>query len=150
MVENRAFAVQQMTVLVVRQMLTPIRRTVLCPVRCTLLVRGCTGTCDLRRDHTHTHTYTHTHTHCFTFHSRSAFSLVPRLSTRHCPHLLLSAVLRRSAAERACRWYASAAPAPAAVDRYLLPAERSAANPPAITVAAGRWDRQTDGRSTVS
>jgi len=42
------------------------------------------------------------------------FSLVPRLSTRHCPHSLLNAVQRRR-----CRW----APAPAAaVDRYLLPA----------------------------
>jgi len=39
----------------------------------------------------------------------AVFSLVLRLSTRHCPHLLLNAVLRRR-----CCW----APAPAAVDRY--------------------------------
>jgi len=33
--------------------------------------------------------------------------------------------------------------APAAVDRYLLPAWRSAANPPVVE----RWGRQTDGRT---
>jgi len=47
------------------------------------------------------------------------------------------------AAERACSWYA--APTLAAVDRYLLPAGRSAANPPATAAAVERWDRQTDG-----
>jgi len=36
---------------------------------------------------------------------------------------------------------------PAVTDRYLLPAERSATNPPA---AVDRWDRQTDGRPTVT
>jgi len=40
--------------------------------------------------------------------------------------------------------------ASAAVDRYLLPAGRSAANQPAATVAIDRWDRQTDGRPTVT
>jgi len=34
--------------------------------------------------------------------------------------------------------------APAAIDRYLLVAERSAATPPAAVVAIDRWDRQTD------
>ena len=54
-----------------------------------------------------------------------------RRSTRHRPHFLLSAVLRRS-----CCW------APAAVDRFVLPIGRSAANPP-----QQRWtDRRTDAR----
>jgi len=54
-----------------------------------------------------------------------------RRSTRHRPHLLLSAVLRRS-----CCW------APAAVDRSVLPTGRSAANPP----QQRRTDRRTDAR----
>jgi len=45
---------------------------------------------------------------------------------------------------------ARGASAAAAVDQYLLPAGRSAANPPATAAAVDRWDRQTDGRSTVS
>jgi len=40
-----------------------------------------------------------------------------------------------------------AAPAPAAVDRYILPAGRSAANPPHAAAAVDRTDRQTDGRT---
>jgi len=52
------------------------------------------------------------------------------------------------AAERTCSWYA--APVAVAADRHLLPAERSAANPPASAAAVDRWDRQTDGRSTVT
>ena len=32
----------------------------------------------------------------------------------------------------------------AAIDRYLLPARHSAANPPHTTAAVDRWDRQTD------
>jgi len=52
------------------------------------------------------------------------------------PHLLLSA--------GACRTV------PAAVDRYLLPAGRSAANPTAAVAAVDRRDRQTDGRLTVT
>jgi len=52
------------------------------------------------------------------------------------PHLLLSA--------GAC------STAPAAVDRYLLPAGRSAANPTAAVAAVDRRDRQTDGRLTVT
>jgi len=67
-------------------------------------------------------------------------SLVPRLPTGHCPHLLLNAVLRRR-----CCW----APAPAAADRYLLPAGRSATNPPHAAAAVDRWDRRTDGRQTL-
>jgi len=48
----------------------------------------------------------------------------------------------------------AAAPLPlgagaAVVDRYLLLARRSAANPPHPAAAVDRWDRQTDGR-TVS
>ena len=37
-------------------------------------------------------------------------------------------------------------PPPAAVDRYLLPARRSAANPPQRRAEGESWDRQTDGR----
>jgi len=33
---------------------------------------------------------------------------------------------------------------------YLLPAERSAANPPAAVTAVDRRDRQTDGHATVT
>jgi len=51
-----------------------------------------------------------------------------------------------------------AVPALSAVDRYFLPAGRSAANSPATAAVVDRWDRQmhgwtdrqTDGRSTVS
>jgi len=53
----------------------------------------------------------------------------------HYTHLLLSAVLRRR-----CCW------ASAAVDRYLLPVRRSAANPPLLRSndgTDGRTDRQT-------
>jgi len=55
------------------------------------------------------------------------------------------------AAERRCCW----APAPATVDRYLMPVRRSVANPPHAGAAVDRWDRKTDGptdgkRSTVS
>jgi len=40
--------------------------------------------------------------------------------------------------------------ASAAIDRYLLPARRSAANPPAAVAAVDRWDRERDGRQTVT
>jgi len=50
------------------------------------------------------------------------FSLVPRLSTRNCPHLLLSAV--------------------PVIDRYLLPAGRSAA----VRRAMGQTDGRKDAR----
>ena len=39
--------------------------------------------------------------------------------------------------------------APAAIDQYLLPAGSSAAKPSSAVAAVDRWDRQTDGRSTV-
>jgi len=48
--------------------------------------------------------------------NKSVLSLLRRLSTRRCPHLLLNA--------GACH-------ATAAIDRYLLHTGRSAANPPA-------------------
>jgi len=35
-------------------------------------------------------------------------------------------------------------PVPAAIDRYLLFAGRSAANPPAAAAVVDRWDRRTD------
>jgi len=38
-------------------------------------------------------------------------------------------------------------PAPAAIDRYALPAGSSAANPPHAAVAAERQDRQVGGRT---
>ena len=58
------------------------------------------------------------------------------LSTWHCPHLLLSAGLRRCC----CR-------APGAVDRYLLRVWRSAANPLHAAAAFDWWDRMTDGQT---
>jgi len=63
--------------------------------------------------------------HCKLY--KSVLGLLLRLSTWRYPHLLLSAG------------------APAAVDRYLQPAGRSAANPPAAVVAVNRRDRQTNG-----
>jgi len=70
--------------------------------------------------------------------NKSVFSLLPRLLTRHCSHLLVSAVMRRCCAAR---------PAHAAVSRYLPPARRSAANPPHAATAVEWWDRHTDGRT---
>ena len=64
------------------------------------------------------------------------FSVVPRLSTLECPHLLLSAVLRSSC------W----APAPAAVDWYLLPAQLSAANLLHAAAAVDQWHERMEGR----
>ena len=61
-----------------------------------------------------------------------------RLPTWHCPHLLLSAVLRPRAA---------ALLLPGAVDRYLLRLRRSAANPPHTAAAFDWWDRLTDGQT---
>ena len=61
--------------------------------------------------------------------------LLTILSTRHYLQLLLSAV--------AC---STAPTALAAIDRYFLPAGRSAANPPAAVAAVDRWDRRTDAR----
>jgi len=57
-----------------------------------------------------------------------------------------NATLPTFAAERACSWYAVLAPA--TIDRYLVPAQRSAANPPAAAATVDRWDRQTDGHPT--
>jgi len=37
--------------------------------------------------------------------------------------------------------------APAAFDRYILPARRPAANPPVAVAAVDRWYRQTDGQT---
>jgi len=59
--------------------------------------------------------------------------LLRRLSTSCCPHLLLSA--------------GTCSTAPSAVDRYLTPAGRTAANPPAAVAAVDRCDRRTDGRT---
>jgi len=43
--------------------------------------------------------------------------------------------------------HACSATAVAAIDRCVLPARRSAANPPAAAAAVDRRDRQTDGRT---
>jgi len=59
-------------------------------------------------------------------------------SAVNCPHLLLNAVLRRR-----CCW----PPAPATVDRCVLPVGRSAANPPHAATAVNRRDRQTNGET---
>jgi len=69
--------------------------------------------------------------------NKSVLSLIPRLSTCHCPRLLLCTVLRRR-----CCW----APAPAN-DRYLLPTVHSAVNPLHITAAVNRRDRHMDRRA---
>jgi len=57
-------------------------------------------------------------------------SLFPQHDATGYPHLLLSA--------GAC------STAPADIDRYLIPAGHSAANPPATIAAVERWDRRTN------
>ena len=42
--------------------------------------------------------------------------------------------------------FASACSAPTAIDRYLLPAGHSAANPLATATAVDRWEKQMDGQ----
>ena len=64
--------------------------------------------------------------------NKFVLSVFHRLSTRHYLHLLLST--------GAC------STAPAAIDRYLLHAERSSANQPHAAAAVDRWDRRTDAR----
>ena len=54
---------------------------------------------------------------------------------------------KRRAAARAAAPLLLGMPAPAAVDRHLLPARRSAANPPHAAQAVERWDREADGRT---
>ena len=68
--------------------------------------------------------------------TESAFIRLRWLSMRHCPHLL---VARRLQQVRH-----------AAIHPYLRPTRRSAANPTTAVATVNRWDRQTDGRSTVS
>jgi len=62
---------------------------------------------------------------------RNSWNLKPHTSLRWA-----SVVGSQHDATRICCW----APAPAAIDRCILPTGRSAANPP----AAAQWDRQTD------
>ena len=62
---------------------------------------------------------------------KSLFSLASRLSTRHCPHLLLRAV---AVLRRRCCW--APAPAISPTRRMLL-----------LLSIDGWWDRQTDGRT---
>ena len=73
--------------------------------------------------------------------NRFVFSFLRQLTTWHCSHLLMNAVLPRR-------------PTTAAIDGYLLPAEPTAANPSQRHVAVDRWDRQTkrqtDGHRTVT
>jgi len=61
----------------------------------------------------------------------SYFSVLRPLTTWHCSHLLLSA-------------------GRAAIDRYLLAAGPTAANPPQRRASAEWWDRQRDGRTPDS
>ena len=75
---------------------------------------------------------------------KSVISLVPRLSNMTLPAF---AAERRATAPL----LVYVALQPAAVDRYHLPARRSAANPPhAAAVAQDGSDRKTDGHRTVS
>ena len=71
----------------------------------------------------------------------SVLSLVPRLSTWRYPQPQLGR-LQLSVDSR----YA----APAAVDRYLLPAPELSSKPDALAAAVDRRDRQTDGQPTVT
>jgi len=68
------------------------------------------------------------------YYIKSALSLLRRLTTWRYPHLLPSAGICSTAT--------------ACVDRYLLPAGRSAKNPPHVAAAVDRGDRQTDRRRT--
>jgi len=47
----------------------------------------------------------------------------------------------RRATALCCGAVAAGRPASAALDRYLLPVRRSAANPPHAAAAVNRWDR---------
>ena len=75
--------------------------------------------------------------------NKSVFSLPRRLSTWRCPRVCcwVPCCGRHGDGRRCC-----SAPAPA-IDRYLLAAGRSAANPPATVTAVDWCDRQTDGRT---
>jgi len=65
--------------------------------------------------------------------NKSLFSFLHQLSTWHCPHLLSSE--RRALAPLLSR----------AIDRYLLSAGPTAANPPAAAACGGcMLDRRTD------
>ena len=68
------------------------------------------------------------------------------VSTWHCPHLLLSAVLRLCAATPLLLYRR---PARVADDQYILPARRSAANPPHVAAAVDGTDGRTDGRPCI-
>ena len=69
------------------------------------------------------------------------------------PPMAVKVTLSAFPAERR-RLLHSARSAPAAIDQYILPARRSAANPPHAAAAVDRRNRQTDGqtggRSTVT
>ena len=71
---------------------------------------------------------------------RSRRNCPRRKTSLCCPPVPLNMSLPAFAAER--RRLLHGAPAP---DRYLLPTERRAANPPATAAAVDRRDRQTDG-----
>jgi len=65
------------------------------------------------------------------------FSFLRQLTTWHCPHVLVRAALLLTAGR-------------AAIDRYLVAAEPASAKLTKRRAAAGRTDRHTDGRSTVT
>jgi len=79
---------------------------------------------------------------CFTaVGTKSVCSLLRRLLTWRCPHLLL-----RLSADACCM--ALAARPQLSID--VLPAGRPAENLPHTAAAVDRWDRQTDRRATVT
>jgi len=85
--------------------------------------------------------------------NKSAFSFIRQLSTLHSPQLQLSAICcwaSAPAAQRTCCTTHLLQARRAAVDRYFLPAGRSAANPLHAARSIDRTDRRTDRRSTVS
>jgi len=74
------------------------------------------------------HYITTPHTYDCLVSNKPVFSFIRELTTRHCSHLLLNAVLLSAVVLRRL--------SDAAVDRYLLPAGPTAANPPQRRAAA--------------
>ena len=74
--------------------------------------------------------------------NKSVFTFLRQLTTWHCSHLLRRAMLRRGCCDRR--------PAGrAAIDRYLMAAGFTAANPQQRRAADGT-DGQTDGHESVT
>jgi len=77
--------------------------------------------------------------------NKAVFSIVPRLSTWYCPHLLLSIMLGRHLARRVPLLLSAGA-----CYRSISPARRALSCKPATYCCCCRSMGQTDGRSTVS